>query len=489
MATREQTAVLQYAVRPRVILTFVGQLSLILGVLSLIPILVSLWFGEYRMSLAYLAVVVVLLVIGIPGLYPSGVESLQVNEGLVITSLTFLLAAIVMSYPFVQSGLPLADALFEAVSAITTTGLSTLESVEHLPRTILFARAWMQWIGGLGIVVLSVALLLGRGMIARRLAASESAADNLVATTRTHARRMLAGYAVLTVMGVLMLWLLGVEGWTAVTHVLSAVSTGGFSSFDENLAAFPWWAPRVGLMALAFCGALALPLYYRTTQEGWRPLLNDLEFRALLTAALITSGLLAVLWHESTTSWSDHLGHTLLVGFSAQTGTGFTTLTIADLSAGGKVLLLGSMLIGGSLGSTSGGIKVWRMVLLVRMIQFAIRRTALPRHAVAELRIAGRRIEEDEAGRALIVIMLFGLVIAISWVPFVALGFDPLNALFDVCSATATVGLSTGIVDQSLPAALKFLLCADMLLGRLEILAFLVVCYPATWIGKRTGSS
>lgn len=486
MAAREQTGSLSYAVRPRVVLTLVGKLSLILGMLTLVPLLVSLWFAEYTMTIAYLAVVLVLITLGLPGLRATDVENLQLNEGLVITALTFLLASIVMSFPLVQSGLPGVDALFEAVSAITTTGLSTLESVEHLPRTILFTRAYMQWIGGLGIVVLSVALLLGRGMIARRLAMAETGVENLVATTRTHARRMLGAYVTLTGVGILVLWMLGVDGWTAAVHVLSAVSTGGFSTFDENLAVFSWWGPPAWLMIVAFCGALTLPLYYRTTQEGLRTLLGDFEFRGLLVAALLTSGLLVlILWPESTWPWPALLKHAMLVGFSAQTGTGFTTLAIDELAAGAKAVLLGAMLIGGSVGSTSGGIKIWRLLILLRLIQFAVHRTAMPRHAFVELRIGGRLIGEDEVIRAVVVIALFILVIAVSWVPFVALGFDPLDALFDVCSATATVGMSAGVVDHTLPTGLKLLLCADMLLGRLEILALLVVCYPPTWIGKR----
>ena len=147
------------------------------------------------------------------------------------------------------------------------------------------------------------------------------------------------------------------------------------------------------------------------------------------------------------------------------------------------------MAIGGSVGSTAGGIKILRLLILLRLFQLTVRRIAVPSHAVVEAKLGGRRLEDDDLLRALVLTALFIAVILLSWLPFVAAGYDPLNALFEVVSATATVGLSTGITATDLPTYLKAVLCADMLAGRLEIVALLIVLYPGSWFGKRTEST
>ena len=123
------------------------------------------------------------------------------------------------------------------------------------------------------------------------------------------------------------------------------------------------------------------------------------------------------------------------------------------------------------------------------MLQLVIRRAAMPPHAVSELRFGGRVVDSAELVRALLPVTLFVVVVLVSWLPFLALGYEPLNALFEVVSATGTVGLSTGITAPDLPPLLKGVLCADMLLGRLEFVAILILLYPSTWIGKRSTSS
>jgi trk system potassium uptake protein TrkH len=182
-------------------------------------------------------------------------------------------------------------------------------------------------------------------------------------------------------------------------------------------------------------------------------------------------------------------GHALLMGMSAQTTTGFSSMPVTALDNASKLVLIASMAVGGSVGSTAGGIKLLRLLLLLRMLQLVIRRAAMPRHAVVELHFGGRVVENAELVRALLPVTLFVAVMLVSWLPFLALGYEPLNALFEVVSAIGTVGLSSGITAPDLPLLLKGVLSADMLLGRLEFVAVLILLYPATWIGKRSVSS
>jgi trk system potassium uptake protein TrkH len=144
-----------------------------------------------------------------------------------------------------------------------------------------------------------------------------------------------------------------------------------------------------------------------------------------------------------------------------------------------------SMLVGGSVGSSAGGFKLLRLLIFLRMLQIFISRAAMPPHAVSSTLLAGQKLDDDDIQRALQLILLFIAVVFLSWLPFVALGYDPLDALFEVVSACGTVGLSTGITRPELEPALKAILCFDMLAGRLEIIALLVVLYPRNWIGRR----
>jgi len=489
MVRSEQQAILTYAVRGKVVLKYVSQLTLIQAGLTLVPIAVALFYGEYALGLRFALVATILTIVATPWIRLPAPMYFQPNEALVVTSLAFLIGAGAMAYPFMWADVPLLDALFEAVSGITTTGLSTLATVEDKSKTFLFARAWMQWYGGLGIVVLSIAMLFGHQRIARRLLGPLAEGENLAVGIRAYARQVLWVYMALTVLVVVSLWLTGLDGFTAVIHTLSAVSTGGFSSADDSLAALGN-GPAAYIVTLSgLCGAVALSLYYRVYHQGWRQLASDEESKGLMVAVMLCCLLLMLFMVQSgNQTWTESARHAFLLGISAQTTTGFASMDVAQLDPASKAVMMVSMMFGGEVGSTAGGVKIVRLLILLRLIQFIIRRTGAPTHAVIEPRLAGRRIDASEFSSVLALLAVFGLVIFMSWLPFIALGYDPLNSLFEVISATGTVGLSTGIVGPELHPVLKGVLCFDMLAGRLEIIALLVLLYPRTWYGKRVES-
>lgn len=490
MGDEQRVEALGFAVRPRVILKYLGQLSLVLAALTAVPLIVSLLFSEYGTSLRYAVLVIGLACLGYPLGRLRAPSGMQVNEGLVITALAFVLTPVLVSFPMMASGLSFEDALFEAVSGITTTGLSTLATVQDKPVTFLFSRAWMQWVGGLGIVVLSVALLFGPGVAARRLAFPDEEAEDLAGGTRIHARRVLGIYAMLTLAGFLLLLALGAGAFTSLVHVLAAVSTGGFSSYDRSLAGLGGWAPQAAVILISLTGSVSLALYYFAYKRGLRRLIESPELHTLVAASVaFTCLLFAFMRIWGGYAPADALMHAPLMAFSAQTTAGFASLSVEDLSAASKVLLLFPMLIGGSLGSTAGGIKVFRLLVMLRLMKLLVLRTRLPGHAVVEPRVGAVRLEEEEIQRALLIILMFAIVVLFSWLPFLLLGYDPIDSLFEVVSATGTVGLSSGISSAGLPSLLKGVLCADMLMGRLEVLALLVLLYPGTWFGRKAESS
>jgi trk system potassium uptake protein TrkH len=481
----KQATELRYAVRFRVVCKYFGQLCLVLAALTLVPLVLSVIFGDTLISLRYGMVIGGLAALGAGLARLKTPERVQANEGMVLVALMFLFTPLVMTYPMMGSGLGFLDALFEAVSGVTTTGLSTKATLVGTPQTFLFARAWMQWYGGLGVVVLSLALVMQPGLVAKGLAVTEADSDDLVGGTRAYARRTLIVYGLLTALGIIGSLAVGFGFFDAVLYTFAAVSTGGFAPHDGSLAAFGWPA-QVWITLLCLAGAIPLALYYRMFKEKRRVAVDFLQLRAVVIACLIVSLAVAAAMRLSAgMAWPQVLRHAPLVAFSAQTSAGFSSMPCAQLDAGSKLVLIFSMLVGGGAGSTAGGFKLLRLLVAVSVFRLILLRTCLPKHAVIEPRLAGRRLMGDEIHAALLLIVLFVAVVALSWLPFVAMGYSPLDSLFEVVSATGTAGLSVGLTSAALPALLKGILCVDMLMGRLEIVAWFVMLYPGTWFGRR----
>jgi trk system potassium uptake protein TrkH len=477
---------LRYSVRALPVLKYFGQLCIVLALLTLVPLVVSLVLGSYQIALRYSIVVVGVFITGFSLRRLPTPKRIQTNEAMVITVLIFLFAAMVMTWPIMGSGLSFGDALFETISGITTTGLSVTASMADKPAIFLFSRAWMQWVGGLGIVILFVATMIRPGLAAKRIGDLEDYEDDLVGSTRTHARRMLITYSILTGVGIIVLGLLGAGWFNGVLYSFAAVSTGGFSPHDASLAGLSGLPLQAMVMLLSVAGAIPLVLYFRSFKEGGRVLIRDRQLQGLLIAGLVTSLLMALfLFAQDGFNWAQALRHGVLNGFSAQSTTGFSTLDMSQIGAGAKLTLILSMLLGGGAGSTAGGVKILRLLILVQILYVFLQRPGMPRQAVAEASLGRHRLEADEIQTALSIVFLFLMAIAVSWLVFVGMGYNPLDSLFEVVSAIGTVGLSTGVAAPDLHPILKGALCADMLLGRLEIIAWLVLFYPRTWIGRR----
>jgi trk system potassium uptake protein TrkH len=481
---------LRYAVRFRVVRKYLGQLLLIVAALTLVPFFFSLVVGEHHISLRYALVIGVVVALGFILSRSPRVYEVQANEALVLAAVIFFLAPVAMAFVFMASGLSFMDALFEAISAATTTGLTTLANVENEPWTFLFARAWMQWYGGLGIVVLSLALVLAPGIEAKSLAVTEEQTEDLIGGTKAHTRRVLVVYGLLTGIGIFLILVSTGNPFNALVYTMAAVSTGGFAPYNNSLPGLgPEWVQAL-VIFLSVAGAVSLPLFHQAYRRGWRLLFGDLQVQALVACGLLATILLAFcLRLGNQAPWADVWYQAPLMAFSAQSTAGFSTSDPSQFCGAAKMVLIGAMLIGGSLGSTAGGIKVLRLLVLLQILRLMLVRSSLPPHAVMEPHLGGRVLRAEEIQQAFLIIFLFVLVVGISWFIFVAADYQALDALFEVVSATGTVGLSAGLSSGGLPDYLKTVLCADMLLGRLEIVAWMVIFYPKTWIGRRLETS
>jgi len=443
---------------------------------------------EYSFTIRYVIVEFILMTTGLPLMRMNVAANIQVNEGLVISSLAFILSPLIMTIPAMGGGLDFVDAFFEMVSAVTTTGLSVVTELQHQPLTFLFARTYMQWVGGLGIVILTVALLLRPGVYLRKQIELDESQD-LVSSTLTYARRIFTVYVLLTIISIGMIWFTGGNFFNAVTHAFAAVSTGGFSNFDNSLAGFNSPAASISVMLGCIFGALPLLLYLRIRQYKFYMIYQDIQVRAVVYFILCISILLAfVMVYEADMQISEALLHAPVMAISAQTTAGFFSISIAQIGPHGMLIIMIAMFVGGSLGSTSGGIKLYRMLIFWRALHHMLQKITATPHAVVVPRLAGKNLEADEINKAFLVILLFFFTIVFSWLVFLFSGYAPIASLFEIVSAVSTVGLSSGITSVDLPTHLKLILCLNMLLGRLEFIAFFVLVYPLTWINRKSNA-
>jgi len=476
--------ILQYSVRIPVLLKYFGQLCIVLAALSFVPLTASLLFGDYDVSIRYGIVITAISIVGISCSRLQTTQRMQNNEAMVITAAIFLFSSLMMTWPVMASGLSFNDALFETISAVTTTGLSTAVTMADKTPTFLFSRAWMQWIGGLGIVVLCMATLIQPGLTGKRLNISENFQEDIIGGTRAIARRVLLIYSIITILGISLLILSGESWFNSVLYALAAVSTGGFAPHDSSLLGMHSQWAQIIVITLSMAGGISLLLYYQAYHEGRRYFWHDRQLQAfLVTAAAICLLMTWFLWHQDNLPWREALQHGTLNGLSAISTAGFSSVNTAEVGSASKLTLILAMAVGGCTGSTAGGIKIIRLLILFRLLYHILEKAGAPPHAVVEARLNNKKLGADEMLNAMSLFVLFVCVTTLSWLSFLSFGYAPLDSLFEVVSALGTAGLSTGITSVELHPFLKMILCINMLFGRLEIVAWLVFLHPGTWFG------
>ncbi len=477
----DRYSAIRYAVRLPVLGRYLFRLYGLLGLLTLAPAAVALATGSPPAAAVYGAISAAFGLLGILGRKLPEAQSVQKNEAAAIVGLAFVTSSLVFSLPVMTYGVRFVDAWFESVSGVTTTGLSTLD-VSQMPPAFLFARGWSQWVGGIGVVVLALAVLFRSGHAARSLGFSRTEMGDTVGGTRAHARRVVIIYLALTGIGVFGLSAAGSAPIDAVVHAMTAVSTGGFANDPDSLAS-AGTAELVVINLLCLAGAVSFHVYYVSLLGFDRLRRLDGQFYSLL---LFVAALLAFILGVGALTGNDfdvlEIG-TLVI--SAQTTAGFTAVELSTLPSWVLLLLCLAMFVGGGVGSTSGGIKLGRLLFILTWMRTYFVRSSLPDTAHVDIRVGGRRTTESDVQDVFAVVGAYLAVLFVSWLVFVIQGYPADASLFEVTSALSTAGLSSGITAAELPDDLKVLLCFDMLFGRVEVVILLVLLMPGTWFGRR----
>lgn len=470
----------------------IGRLVVALGAAMGLPMLVDMGRGDPNW-LAFLECGALCMVLG--GIVATATNrtraGLDVRQAFVVTAGLWLVLPLAGAMPFML-GAPRAgftDAVFEAMSGMTTTGTTAFPVLEGLPHGTHLWRAMLQWMGGLGIIVVAMLFLpvmkVG-GMQFFRTEAFDTMGKVLPRAGEI-AREIMLVYIAMTAACAVVFVLLGMTGFDAVIHALSACSTGGFSNYDASFGTYPG-APQVAASVFMVLAALPFIRMVQLLRGTARPLFQDVQVRAYLR--WLGYAILAILIYRLTQGapdpWDEVLRNTVFNTVSVATGTGFAA---GDLAAWGHfpfALIIVIGLVGGCTGSTACAIKVFRFLVLFRGIRAQVRRMHSP-HRVITMKLQGRSLEPEVVNSVMAFFTMFILTFGLLIVGLALTGVHPRTALTGAWTSIANIGpvwgpeiSANGAVDQ-LPAAAKWLMLFGMYLGRLELLTVLVLFLPRFW--------
>lgn len=420
-----------------------------------------------------------------------GPFSLRLREAFLLTTLAWVTLPAFAALPLMTYGIDFADAYFEAMSGLTTTGSTVLAGLDSMDPAVLFWRALLQWIGGIGIIVMAIVLLPFLRIGGMQLFRTESSDQFEKAVPRASQLTgwLVSVYAGLTFACTIVYLALGMDAFDALCHAMSTLSTGGFSTHDASFGHFAspglHWAASLFMIA----GALPFAAYIGLLHGRPDALLRDSQVRGFLAlVCAICAAMTMWLWSTGDYAASEAARLVVFNIVSVITTTGFASTDYQLWGPFAWAVFFVVMFIGGCAGSTSGAIKIYRLQIIARMIAAQTRRLTSV-HRVHVLTYAGNTVAPDVTVSILAFVAAYLATIALGTLLLAATGLDLLTAL--TASATAITNVGPGLGDvigpagnfSGLPDSAKWLLSGAMLLGRLELFTVLVLFNPAFWRG------
>ncbi len=451
------------------------------------PVLVGLIFGEhyfFGFGLTFL----VAFVVGVLGWQATrrGSKTLQTRDGFLVAVLFWLIFSAISTMPLyfdARLGLSFTDALFEGMSGITTTGASVLDGIDELPKSILYYRAQLNFLGGLGIIVLAVAILPFLGIGGAKLYQSEMPGpmkeDRFTPRLADTARNLWAIYSGLALCCALAYHLAGMNWFDAICHSLSTVSLGGFSTHGSSLGFFN--SPAIEWVAGVFSilAAINFSLYFLAIQRrSLAPIVTNAEVRFFLSILFLVVAVTCIeLYRSGTFGAHDAIVHGFFQAASVFTDNGLGAADYPLWPSHIVLLLLGASFFGGCVGSTCGGIKAMRFLLLHRQGSRELSQLVNP-NAIFLIKVGGRTVS-DRVMQSVWSLFFFYIFFTCVFVwGLIAMGYDLVTAFGTVAACINNMGIGAGDTAAgfgSLSDPAKWLMCVAMLFGRLEIFPILIV--------------
>jgi len=483
----------------RTVLRDVGGIFIIIGVVTLIALLVPL-FGPYT---AYDCLFPILITsalyfgVGLPLYFIfKNAEPANFKTAMVTAALGWMFISLISSIPFwlipyngIAHMSPL-SAFFESMSGWTGTGLTMVDKEALLPPTLQFWRSLIQWVGGVGVIVLTLSILARPGtgsfVLYKGEARDQKTHPSIVSTVRT----IWWIFLLFTIIGVIVVWLIGLfdpgggmNGWESLNHAMTGLATGGFSVTNDSIASFGTLS-QIAIMVLMFIGAVAFAAHYDLLKGRIKKFFSDVQLKAIIS--LIILGVIALtIINLDLEGVNGNVWHSLKIsGFqftSAVTCTGFASVeSLTDWSESAKLLLAFAMIIGGAAGSTAGGIKLFRAILLYKGVGWRIKRAISTPRRIFVHKFGEKSLSKDDAmdliNEAAIISFMWVILLIIGiFVTLAVTNRGLSDTIFEVCSAQGNVGLTTGITEITMDPIAKAMLIFNMWIGRLEIIPIIVL--------------
>ena len=425
-----------------------------------------------------------------------GKDNIGVRDGIAVTGLGWLLVSILGTVPYVAGGyLNLVDSLVESFAGFSGTGATVFDDVEVLPRSILLWRSLSNWVGGLGIVVIFMAILsqLGRGaMFILRAETTGPTKDRQMPRIRDNAKALFRIYVGLTAICAASYFACGLDGFAAVNHAMTTIATGGYGIYNSTVGEY-------GSAALEYCMAFfmiissgSFAMYAVAVRQGGGVILRNTEFKIYLWIVLVTSAIIAVdLFLEMDFTAEAAIRGAVFHVASLSSTTGFVAYDFDTYPPISKACLMMTMFLGGCAGSTAGGLKVARIILLFKFVSSIVRQKLHPQ-LINPVQLNGKTIDEEVmygAAKFFFVVVMMDIAFA-----FVMMfdGIDFVNSVSVSVSTMASVGPGFGIQGATstyalLPTLSKLFACVFMFLSRLEVFTVVVLFTPAFWQSAKNG--
>ena len=455
------------------------------GMLMIIPALID-FFSQHDMANAFTLSSAFTISVGalLYFLTPKEQDSLYPKEMFLTTTLMWLLYALFAAIPFYLPPHPVSftNAFFESVSGLTTTGATIFSNIDSLSAGTLFWRSMTQWFGGIGIIVVALVVLPALRIGGMQLFATESVilSERISPTVRKSVRDILSYFILLTVMCGGCLWWAGMSPFDAMNHAMTTMATGGFSTHDASIAYYHSSSIEWILIVFMFLAGLPLVMGPHLFHKQFSSIRSNVQIMTFIKGVIIAVVILGFVygWHNFRTI--------LFQVISVMTTTGFVT---SDYNVWGPVAVSVFMILlicGGCTGSTSGGVKMFRFAVVARVLVQRMKSLVQP-HAVFVARYGDKVIDTDIVDGVLFFCGMFCMTVVSSVILLSALNLDYITALSGTLTCVGNVGPALGNVIgpiqnfESLPDAAKWIMSADMLLGRLEFTSIVVLFLPFLW--------
>ncbi len=466
-----------------------GILQIILGIFMLIPIFVQFFFKEIDSS--FFGASIITIIFGTL-FFLSNLDhdkKLNLQQAFLLTALSWLSIAIFGSLPLIFSevNFSFTNAFFESMSGITTTGSTIIPNLEEMPKAILLWRAILQWLGGIGIIVMAITLMpimnVG-GMQLFKISNSDSS-EKILPKSKEIALRLIYIYSGLTTLCAISYKILGMNTFDSITHSMTTIATGGFSNYNESIGFFNSFSIEISAMIFIILGSIPFIVYIKFLNGNRRIFFSDIQIRTFLKIILISILILSIYLFLDKSSELNF--RTVLFNvISILTGTGYVNAQFDNWGGFPLIIFIGLMFIGGCAGSTTCGIKIFRFQILYSFVLNQLKKIIYPK-GIFVLKYNQSPVD-DKFTASIISFIYMYLVIFFAITALLSLtGLDFITSISGAATSISNVGPGLGSTIgpngnfSSLPDISKWILSFGMILGRLELFAILVLFLPSFW--------